>query len=46
MKLVRYGKPGQEKPGVIDPEGNIRDLSDIITDVTGTAIGPDIIKEI
>ncbi|MBT4778800.1 MAG: fumarylacetoacetate hydrolase family protein [Rhodobacteraceae bacterium] len=46
MKLVRYGNAGQEKPGIIDPEGNIRDLSDIITDVTGTAIGPDIIKEI
>ena len=27
MKLVRFGQPGREKPGIIDAEGNIRDLS-------------------
>ena len=32
MKLVRYGSAGEEKPGVIDLLGNIRDLSDHITD--------------
>lgn len=36
MKLVRYGNPGQEKPGLIDAEGQLRDLSDVISD-----IGPD-----
>jgi 2,4-didehydro-3-deoxy-L-rhamnonate hydrolase len=33
MKLVRYGLPGEEKPGLIDKEGNLRDLSGIITDI-------------
>jgi len=36
MKLVRYGKPGQEKPGLIDAEGRLRDLSAAVSD-----IGPD-----
>ncbi len=35
MKLVRYGQPGKEKPGLIDAEGKIRDLSDIIPDLAG-----------
>jgi 2,4-didehydro-3-deoxy-L-rhamnonate hydrolase len=34
MKLVRYGRPGAEKPGVIDDEGTLRDLSRVIRDVT------------
>ena len=33
MKLVRYGKPGKEKPGIIDTEGVLRDLSTIIPDI-------------
>jgi 2-keto-4-pentenoate hydratase/2-oxohepta-3-ene-1,7-dioic acid hydratase in catechol pathway len=36
MKLVRYGKPGKEKPGLIDAEGKLRDLSAVLKD-----IGPD-----
>ncbi|MDP2256247.1 MAG: fumarylacetoacetate hydrolase family protein [Polaromonas sp.] len=36
MKLVRYGNPGQEKPGLIDTAGQLRDLSGLIGD-----IGPD-----
>ena len=36
MKLVRYGKPGKEKPGLIDADGKLRDLSAVIAD-----IGPD-----
>ncbi|HEY5225974.1 MAG TPA: fumarylacetoacetate hydrolase family protein [Methylovirgula sp.] len=35
MKLVRYGQPGKEKPGLIDAEGKIRDLSDFIPDLVG-----------
>ncbi len=35
MKLVRYGKPGKEKPGLIDPDGRVRDLSDVIPDFAG-----------
>lgn len=36
MKLVRYGKPGKEKPGLIDAQGKLRDLSAVIPD-----LGPD-----
>ena len=34
MKLVRYGNPGKEKPGMIDAEGKLRDLSKVIADVS------------
>ena len=34
MKLVRYGNPGKEKPGLIDADGKLRDLSAVIKDVT------------
>ena len=35
MKLLRYGEMGQEKPGLLDSDGNIRDLSAHISDVSG-----------
>ena len=34
MKLVRYGNPGKEKPGLIDAHGKLRDLSKVIKDVS------------
>ena len=34
MKLVRYGRPGQEKPGLIDAQGHLRSLEGVIDDVT------------
>ena len=34
MKLVRYGQMGREKPGLIDADGKLRDLSQVIADVT------------
>jgi 2,4-didehydro-3-deoxy-L-rhamnonate hydrolase len=40
MKLLRYGKIGKEKPGIIDKDGRIRDLSAHITDITGETISP------
>ena len=40
MKLVRYGAPGREKPGMIDAKGNIRDLSKIVPDISGDALSP------
>ena len=40
MKLVRYGKPGKEKPGIIDAEGKIRDLSGLVDDINGEALSP------
>jgi len=38
MKLVRYGNPGAEKPGIVDAEGTIRDLSGIVPDLAGKAL--------
>ncbi len=38
MKLVRFGPAGQEKPGLVDAEGQIRDLSGVIPDVAGPAL--------
>ena len=41
MKLLRYGPPGREKPGLLDPTGTIRDLSSVIADVGGDALLPE-----
>ena len=41
MKLLRYGEPGAEKPGMLDAHGAIRDLSAEITDVTGPELTPE-----
>ncbi|CAN7343652.1 ureidoglycolate lyase [Trinickia sp. LjRoot230] len=38
MKLLRYGPKGQEKPGLVDADGNIRDLSSHIDDIAGEAL--------
>ena len=38
MKLLRYGNPGQEKPGMLDQNGTIRDLSNIVEDIAGDAV--------
>ena len=40
MKLVRFGAPGAEKPGIVDADGTIRDVSDHVKDFDGSAIGP------
>jgi 2,4-diketo-3-deoxy-L-fuconate hydrolase len=40
MKLVRYGFAGKEKPGLIDPEGRLRDLSGTIADIDRSTLGP------
>jgi 2-keto-4-pentenoate hydratase/2-oxohepta-3-ene-1,7-dioic acid hydratase in catechol pathway len=40
MKLLRYGPAGQEKPGLLDAQGRIRDLSWAIADIEGDALGP------
>jgi 2-keto-4-pentenoate hydratase/2-oxohepta-3-ene-1,7-dioic acid hydratase in catechol pathway len=39
MKLVRFGAPGAERPGIVDPQGVVRDLSAHITDITGETLG-------
>jgi 5-carboxymethyl-2-hydroxymuconate isomerase len=40
MKLVRYGPAGQEKPGMLDRSGRIRDLSAHVKDITGDVLSP------
>ncbi|MBT0780166.1 ureidoglycolate lyase [Paracoccus sp. pheM1] len=39
MKLLRYGPPGREKPGLLDAEGRIRDLSAHVADIAGAVLG-------
>ncbi|SAK49365.1 5-carboxymethyl-2-hydroxymuconate delta-isomerase [Caballeronia catudaia] len=41
MKLLRYGAPGREKPGLLDSSGTIRDLSGVIGDIAGDALLPE-----
>jgi len=40
MKLVRFGPPGREKLGIVDKDGNIRNLSKIVPDIPGETISP------
>jgi 2,4-didehydro-3-deoxy-L-rhamnonate hydrolase len=40
MKLVRFGAPGAEKPGLVDSAGTIRDLSAHVADITGETLAP------
>lgn len=40
MKLIRYGEPGQERPGLIDASGGVRDLGDHVTDISGPTLSP------
>jgi 2-keto-4-pentenoate hydratase/2-oxohepta-3-ene-1,7-dioic acid hydratase in catechol pathway len=40
MKLLRYGMPGQEKPGILDHDGNIRGLSGVVPDIAGETLSP------
>ena len=46
MKLLRYGEKGKEKPGVLDAMGNIRDLSNEISDIAGKNLLPEQIKKL
>ena len=40
MKLVRFGPPGREKPGILDDKGRIRDLSKVVPDIAGEVLSP------
>jgi 2-keto-4-pentenoate hydratase/2-oxohepta-3-ene-1,7-dioic acid hydratase in catechol pathway len=40
MKLVRFGPPGREKPGIVDQDGHIRNLSKVVPDINGETISP------
>src|SRR5262245_34148960 len=46
MKLVRYGAPGAEKPGLIDGEGKLRDLSRVFKDITPEVLTPPGLKRL
>ncbi len=41
MKLLRFGAPGAEKPGLLDADGNVRDLSSVVTDIGGDTLRPE-----
>jgi 2-keto-4-pentenoate hydratase/2-oxohepta-3-ene-1,7-dioic acid hydratase in catechol pathway len=46
MKLLRYGEIGKEKPGILDQNGNIRDLSNHISDINGENISKESLNKI
>ena len=46
MKLLRFGAPGAEKPGVLDAEGWVRDLSAHVTDIAGDTLLPERMAEL
>jgi 2-keto-4-pentenoate hydratase/2-oxohepta-3-ene-1,7-dioic acid hydratase in catechol pathway len=44
MKLVRFGPKGREKPGVIDADGTIRDISSVVSDIGPDTISPTLLR--
>jgi 2,4-diketo-3-deoxy-L-fuconate hydrolase len=46
MKLVRYGNPGKEKPGLIDSEGKLRDLSAVVPDLGPGQLGATVMNKL
>ena len=46
MKLVRYGNPGKEKPGLIDTQGVLRDLSAVVPDMGATQLSHAVLKKL
>lgn len=46
MKLLRFGNRGQEKPGALDSEGQIRDLSGVVADIAGAVLLPDSLERL
>nr|WP_315398631.1 fumarylacetoacetate hydrolase family protein [uncultured Duganella sp.] len=46
MRLVRYGRPGKEKPGLIDDEGKLRDLSGVIDDIGAEQLAPKALRKL
>jgi 2-keto-4-pentenoate hydratase/2-oxohepta-3-ene-1,7-dioic acid hydratase in catechol pathway len=46
VKLVRYGKAGAERPGLVDAAGRLRDLSRVVPDITPDVLSPDELKRL
>jgi 2,4-diketo-3-deoxy-L-fuconate hydrolase len=46
LRLLRYGPPGHERPGLLDGDGRIRDLSSVIPDLSGAVLDPNHLREL
>lgn len=46
MKLLRWGPPGDERPGCLDADGRVRDLSAVVPDVAAAVLDPDRLKRL
>lgn len=46
MKLLRYGPVGQERPGILDAQNNIRDLSSVIADISGATLSVECLEKL
>jgi 2-keto-4-pentenoate hydratase/2-oxohepta-3-ene-1,7-dioic acid hydratase in catechol pathway len=46
MRLLRYGPQGQERPGLLDAQGRIRDLSGVLADIDGATLSPATLQEL
>ena len=46
MKLLRYGELGKERPGVLDKDGKIRDLSGHVEDITGSVLNANSVNKL
>jgi hypothetical protein len=46
MKLLRYGPPGREKPGILAADGKIHDLSGVVRDLAGESLLPESINKL
>ena len=46
MKLLRIGPRGSEKPGIVDSDGNIRDLSGVVPDIAGETLSNEILAQL
>jgi 2,4-diketo-3-deoxy-L-fuconate hydrolase len=46
MKLVRYGNPGKEKPGLVDADGKLRDLSGVVPDIGPAQLGAAVLAKL
>lgn len=46
MKFLRYGETGQEKPGLLGADGNIRDLSAPVSDLSGAVLSPETLAKL
>jgi len=46
MKLLRYGSPGQERPGIVAPDGTLRDLTGIVSDISDGTLHPEVLAKL